>query len=153
MNVNNLFWVWIALAVIFGVVEAATAQIVTIWFAVGSVGALIANVVGAGTTIQLVVFVAVSILTLIIARPYLKKFTRTEMQRTNADRCIGETAIVTEEINNTQGTGQVKVGGNIWTARSLDSAIIPADEKVIVEKIEGVKLIVSEKVKIESKSN
>ncbi|MDD6526903.1 MAG: NfeD family protein, partial [Oscillospiraceae bacterium] len=92
MNVNNLFWVWIALAVIFGVVEAATAQIVTIWFAVGSVGALIANVVGAGTTIQLVVFVAVSILTLIIARPYLKKFTRTEMQRTNADRCIGETA-------------------------------------------------------------
>lgn len=144
---------WIALAVIFGVVEAATAQIVTIWFAVGSVGALIANVVGAGTTIQLVVFVAVSILTLIIARPYLKKFTRTEMQRTNADRCIGETAIVTEEINNTQGTGQVKVGGNIWTARSLDSAIIPADEKVIVEKIEGVKLIVSEKVKIESKSN
>lgn len=151
MNVNNLFWVWIALAVIFGVVEAATAQIVTIWFAVGSVGALIANVVGAGTTIQLVVFVAVSILTLIIARPYLKKFTRTEMQRTNADRCIGETAIVTEEINNTQGTGQVKVGGNIWTARSLDSAIIPADEKVIVEKIEGVKLIVSEKVKTESK--
>ena len=144
---------WIALAVIFGVVEAATAQIVTIWFAVGSVGALIANVVGAGTTVQLVVFVAVSILTLIIARPYLKKFTRTEMQRTNADRCIGETAIVTEEINNTQGTGQVKVGGNIWTARSLDSAIIPADEKVIVEKIEGVKLIVSEKVKIESKSN
>ena len=142
---------WIALAVIFGVVEAATAQIVTIWFAVGSVGALIANVVGAGTTVQLVVFVAVSILTLIIARPYLKKFTRTEMQRTNADRCIGETAIVTEEINNTQGTGQVKVGGNIWTARSLDSAIIPADEKVIVEKIEGVKLIVSEKVKTESK--
>ena len=142
---------WIALAVIFGVVEAATAQIVTIWFAVGSVGALIANVVGASTTIQLVVFVAVSILTLIIARPYLKKFTRTEMQRTNADRCIGETAIVTEEINNTQGTGQVKVGGNIWTARSLDSAIIPADEKVIVEKIEGVKLIVSEKVKAESK--
>lgn len=142
---------WIALAVIFGVVEAATAQIVTIWFAVGSVGALIANVVGAGTTVQLVVFVAVSILTLIIARPYLKKFTRTEMQRTNADRCIGETAIVTEEINNTQGTGQVKVGGNIWTARSLDSAIIPADEKVIVEKIEGVKLIVSEKVKAESK--
>lgn len=144
---------WIALAVIFGVVEAATAQIVTIWFAVGSVGALIANVVGANTTIQLVVFVAVSILTLIIARPYLKKFTKTEMQRTNADRCIGETAIVTEEINNTQGTGQVKVGGNIWTARSRNSAVIPAGEKVTVEKIEGVKLIVSEKVKAESKVN
>ncbi|MGN1443295.1 MAG: NfeD family protein [Acutalibacteraceae bacterium] len=151
MNLNSLFWVWIALAVIFGVVEAATAQIVTIWFAVGSVGALIANVVGANTTVQLIVFVAVSILTLIIARPYLKKFTKTEMQRTNADMCIGETAVVLEEINNTEGTGQVKVRGNIWTARSRDSAVIPVDEKVTVEKIEGVKLIVREKTKVENK--
>lgn len=147
---NNLLWIWIALAVIFGVVEAATAQIVTIWFAVGAVGAIIANVVGADTTVQLIVFAAVSILALIIARPYLKKFTKTEMQRTNADRCIGETAIVIEEINNTQGTGQVKVSGNVWTARSGSHAVIPAGEKVTVERIEGVKLIVSEKVKVEN---
>ena len=74
---DKLLWVWIALAVVFGVVEAATAQIVTIWFAIGAIGALIANAAGAGVTVQLSVFVAVSILTLIIARPYLKKFTKT----------------------------------------------------------------------------
>lgn len=142
---DNLLWVWIALAVVFGVVEAATAQIVTIWFAIGAVGAVIANVSGANLTVQLIVFVAVSILTLIIARPYLKKFTKTEMQRTNADMCIGETAVVIEEINNTQGTGQVKVRGSVWTARSRDNTVIPAGENVHVEKIEGVKLIVSEK--------
>ena len=141
---DNLLWVWIALAVVFGVIEAATAQIVTIWFAVGAVGAVIANVSGANLTVQLIVFVAVSILTLIIARPYLKKFTKTEMQRTNADMCIGETAVVLEEINNTQGTGQVKVRGSVWTARSRDNTVIPAGENVHVEKIEGVKLIVIE---------
>lgn len=148
---DKLLWVWIALAVVFGVVEAATAQIVTIWFAIGAIGALIANAAGAGVTVQLSVFVAVSILTLIIARPYLKKFTKTEMQRTNADMYIGETAVVLEEIDNTRGTGQVKVKGSVWTARSRNNSVIPAGENVYVEKIEGVKLIVSLKETVEAK--
>lgn len=148
---DKLLWVWIALAVVFGVVEAATAQIVTIWFAIGAIGALIANAAGAGVTVQLSVFVAVSILTLIIARPYLKKFTKTEMQRTNADMYIGETAVVLEEIDNTRGTGQVKVKGSVWTARSRNNSVIPAGENVCVEKIEGVKLIVSLKETVEAK--
>lgn len=148
---DKLLWVWIALAVVFGVVEAATAQIVTIWFAIGAIGALIANAAGAGVTVQLSVFVAVSILTLIIARPYLKKFTKTEMQRTNADMYIGETAVVLEEIDNTRGTGQIKVKGSVWTARSRNNSVIPAGENVYVEKIEGVKLIVSLKETVEAK--
>lgn len=148
---DKLLWVWIALAVVFGVVEAATAQIVTIWFAIGAIGALIANAAGAGVTVQLSVFVAVSILTLIIARPYLKKFTKTEMQRTNADMYIGETAVVLEEIDNTRGTGQVKVKGSVWTARSRNNSVIPTGENVYVEKIEGVKLIVSLKETVEAK--
>ena len=148
---DKLLWVWIALAVVFGVVEAATAQIVTIWFAIGAIGALIANAAGAGVTVQLSVFVAVSILTLIIARPYLKKFTKTEMQRTHADMYIGETAVVLEEIDNTRGTGQIKVKGSVWTARSRNNSVIPAGENVYVEKIEGVKLIVSLKETVEAK--
>ena len=148
---DKLLWVWIALAVVFGVVEAATAQIVTIWFAIGAIGALIANAAGAGVTVQLSVFVAVSILTLIIARPYLKKFTKTEMQRTNADMYIGETAVVLEQIDNTRGTGQIKVKGSVWTARSRNNSVIPAGENVCVEKIEGVKLIVSLKETVEAK--
>lgn len=140
---NNLLIMWIVLTVVFAVIEALTLQIVTVWFAVGSIGAIIANVVGATPLIQLIVFVALSILTLVIARPYLKKFTQTKVQPTNADVCIGKQAIVTEEINNVLGTGQAKIRGTIWTARCYDeNTIIKEGSTVIVTAIEGVKLIV-----------
>lgn len=139
---DTLLIVWIVLAIVFAVIEAMTAQIVTIWFAVGTIGAIVANVLNASEFVQLVVFVAVSILTLIIARPYMKRFTKTNVQPTNADMCIGEKAIVTEEINNILSTGQAKIRGNVWTARSVDSSIIEKDSYVIVTAIEGVKLIV-----------
>lgn len=139
---DSLLIMWIALAIVFVFVEAVTAQIVTIWFAIGSIGAIIANVIGANPTGQLIVFVAVSLLTLVIARPYLKKFTKTQVQPTNADMCIGENALVTEEINNTLGTGQAKIKGNLWTAKSSDGSIIPKDSLVTIESIEGVKLVV-----------
>ena len=73
------------------------------------------------------------------------------MQRTNADMYIGETAVVLEEIDNTRGTGQIKVKGSVWTARSRNNSVIPAGENVCVEKIEGVKLIVSLKETVEAK--
>lgn len=140
---NSLLIMWIVLTVVFAIIEAVTLQIVTVWFAVGSIGAIIANVVGASQLVQLIVFVALSILTLVIARPYLKKFTKTKIQPTNADICIGKQAIVTEEINNTLGTGQAKIRGVIWTARSTDeNTIIKEGSTVIVTAIEGVKLIV-----------
>ncbi len=140
---NHLLIMWIVLTVVFAIIEALTLQIVTVWFAIGSIGAIIANVVGASQLVQLIVFVALSILTLIIARPYLKKFTKTRVQPTNADVCIGKQAIVTEEINNTLGTGQAKIRGVIWTARSTEeNTIIKEGSTVIVTAIEGVKLIV-----------
>ena len=141
---DNLLIMWIALTIVFAVIEALTLQVVTIWFAVGSLGAIIANVVHASPLIQLIVFVALSILTLVIARPYLKKFTKTKTQPTNADVCIGKRAVVTEEINNTLATGQVKIRGIVWTARSADDGIvIPEGTVVTVKAIEGVKLIVT----------
>lgn len=141
---DNLLIMWIALTIVFAVIEALTLQVVTIWFAVGSVGAIIANVVHASPLIQLIVFVALSILTLVIARPYLKKFTKTKTQPTNADVCIGKQAVVTEEINNTLATGQAKICGIVWTARSAnDGIVIPEGAVVTVKAIEGVKLIVT----------
>lgn len=147
---DNLLIMWIVLAIVFAIIEAVTFQIVTLWFAVGAVGALIANVLGASSLVQLIVFVAVSVLTLLIARPYLKKFTKTKVQPTNADVCIGKQAVVTEEINNTLGTGQAKIRGVVWTARSEDeNAVILKDTLVTVKRIEGVKLIVSPEVTAE----
>lgn len=137
-----LLIMWIALAVVFAIIEAATAQIVTIWFAVGSVGSIIANVLGANSTGQLIVFVALSVLTLIIARPYLKKFTKTQVQPTNVDMCIGQQAVITEDIDNILGTGRVVIRDITWTARSANGEKIPKGSLVIIESIEGVKLIV-----------
>ncbi len=136
---------WIAMLVILIVVEAVTAQMVTIWFAAGAAAALVAEILGAEVWLQWIIFVAVSAITLVATRPLVRKLTKTKVQPTNADRCIGQTAIVVEDIDNIEGKGQVHVNGVVWTARSSDGAVFKKDERVTVEKIDGVKLIVKSK--------
>lgn len=133
---------WIVLLVIFIIIEAATAQLVTIWFAVGSAAALVANVLNAPDWLQWVVFIVVSVIVIFGTRPFVKKITKQKSLPTNADRCIGQTAVVTEEIDNIAGKGSVRINGVVWTARSEDGSVIKDDERVTVIKIEGVKLIV-----------
>lgn len=133
---------WVAMLVILIVVEAVTAQMVTIWFAAGAAAAIVAEILGAQIWLQWVVFVAVSAVALVVTRPLVRKLTQTKVQPTNADRCIGQTAIVVEDINNIEAKGQVNVNGVVWTARSSDGSTFKKDDKVTVEKIDGVKLIV-----------
>lgn len=144
-----MIWVWAALTVVFIVVEAVTVQLLTIWFAVGSVAALVATLLGATTVWQCIIFIFVSLLVLALTRPYVKKMIESRTEPTNADRCIGKEAVVCETINNRAGQGQVKIAGVTWTARSNDDSVIEADEIVKVEKIDGVKVIVS-KIKKET---
>ena len=139
---DKMLILWILLGVLFFVVEIATSQVVTIWFAIGAIGAIFANVLKCSIVVQIIVFSVISMITLLIARPYMKKFTQTKVQPTNADMCIGSKAVVTEEINNTAGTGQVKVKGAIWSAKSSDDSVILKDSIVLIESISGVKLIV-----------
>lgn len=108
-------------------------------------GAVIANILGASPFVQTAVFVLLSVLTLVISRPYVKKFTKTQIQPTNADMLIGDTAVVTQSINNLGGEGTVTVRGLVWMARSSDGSPIPEGETVTVTKIEGAKLIVEKK--------
>lgn len=138
----NMLIFWVVMLVVLLVVEAVTAQMVTIWFAAGAAAAIAAELLGAQVWLQWIVFVAVSAITLVATRPLVRKLTRTKVQPTNADRCIGQTAVVVEEINNIEGKGQVHVNGVVWTARSSDGSVFRKDEKVTVEKIDGVKLIV-----------
>ena len=133
---------WIVLLVVLIAVEAVTAQLVTIWFAAGAAAALIAERCGLEQWLQWIIFIAVSVIALIATRPLVKKATKSTIEPTNADRCIGQTAVVTEDISNIDGKGQVQVGGTVWTARSSDGSVFRKDEKVTVERIEGVKLIV-----------
>ncbi len=140
-----MIWVWTIAAILFGVLEAITAQLVSIWFVLGAIGALITAFCNGEIWLQIVVFIAISVITLLLTKPLVKKVVNPKTQKTNADRCIGETGIVIEEINNLTSTGQVKINGNIWTARSTNGGIIPKDELVTVDKIDGVKLMVTKK--------
>lgn len=138
-----MVWIWIALLAAFVIVEAATAQLLTIWFAAGSLAALITTFITDSILVQVIVFVVVSAIALAITRPLVKKMTKNQKQPTNADMYIGKEAIVTEDINNIDATGLVKVGGTVWTARTeVDNYTIPEGSHVTVIKIEGVKLIV-----------
>lgn len=134
--------VWLVAIIILALVEAGTTQLVAIWFVVGSVGAFIANLFNTPFWVQLIVFVAVSIVSLAVTRPFLKKYLTVKKVSTNADRYVGETAVVTDAIDNSLAKGQVKVLGSVWTARSADGSVIAEGARVRVEAIDGVKLIV-----------
>ncbi len=136
--------VWVVLLAAFLIVEGVTAQLVTIWFAAGALVSLILAVLKLPLWVQITAFVAVSAVTLAATRPLVKKMTKTKIQHTNSDRIIGDTAIVTETIDNVEATGAVKVGGIVWTARSDDGSVIEEGKRVIIEKIDGVKAIVKE---------
>lgn len=138
-----MLYIWIAAIVVLLVIEIATTQLVTIWFAVGALAGLIGCICDLQLAWQMTMFVVVSAIALILTRPLVKKFYKKEFSPTNADRCIGQTAVVTEDISNTDSKGAVKLNGTEWTARSLAGEDIPAGSYVKIEKIDGVKLIVT----------
>lgn len=137
--------VWSVAIVVFLVIEAVTVGIASIWFALGSICALLAAILGAPTWLQIVWFVVISVATLIGTRPIVKKYVNSKKQPTNADRLIGSEALVTEDISNLDGRGAVRADGKDWSARSSDGSGIASGAVVTVEAIEGVKLIVSAK--------
>lgn len=135
-------YVWLFFTVLFGVLEAVTVQIVSIWFAGGSVCAMIAYALGASEPVQVMVFVISSAILLLLTRPFVKKLTKGQKISTNADSLVGKTAVVTKKTDELGLSGEARVGGSIWTICSSDGTPIEENEKVTVEKIEGVKLIV-----------
>lgn len=139
---------WVAALVVFLIVEAVTAGLVSIWFVFGSLVALICAALGAAVWLQIFWFVIVSVATLILTRPLVKRYVDSRSVATNADRSIGRAAVVTERIDNLAATGAVKLDGVVWTARSTDDAVaIETGERVTVRAIEGVKLIVERTVR------
>lgn len=137
-------FIWLGVALVMGVLEATTLQLVSIWFVLGGISAAITCVFTDDILVQVAVFICVSLVALLVTRPLVKKFTHFKKTETNADRYIGKTGKVILEINNELGQGQVNVEGSVWTARSINgNVIIPIDANVKVNSIEGVKLIVT----------
>ena len=135
---------WTAAIVVFCIAEGASFNLVTIWFAFGAVGALIAAIAGASFLVQMVVFVLVAAILLAATRPLVKKRLRIKDEKTNADRVIGKHGFVTEDISPEKFAGKVKVCGQVWSAVSADGGYIHTGKTVEVARIEGVKLIVRE---------
>ena len=136
-----VFWM-IALAVFVGI-ELATVGLSAVWFGAGALAALLAAALSAPLWLQLVLFVAVSALSLALIRPLLVDRLAPRRSATSFDRVMDMVGIVTEDIDNVAGSGKVKVDGKLWTARSYDGQPIPAGSHVEPRYIEGVKLIVS----------
>ena len=140
-----MIFVWIGAIVLFGVAEAATAGLVSIWFVGGAGAALIAAIFGAPLWLQFVLFLAVSAALLAATRPLARRMLEKTITPTNADRVLGRTARVTEEVDNERPSGAVYIDGKTWTARSEDGTPIAKDKLVEVVRMEGVKLFVKEK--------
>ena len=150
---DYMIWAWLVAAVVFGVVEALTAGLVSIWFVAGSAAALIGAFLGAGLGVQVALFVAVSAVALAVTRPLVRRYTAGKAVPTNLDRVLGDSGTVTETIDNENSTGAVYVDGKTWTARSDDGSVIPAGTVVEILRMEGVKLFVrkiEEKVEVVS---
>ena len=150
---DYMIWVWLGAAVVFGVVEALTAGLVSLWFVAGSAAALIGAFLGAGLGVQVALFVVVSAAALAVTRPLVRRYTAGKAVPTNLDRVLGDSGKVMETIDNENSSGAVYVDGKTWTARSADGSVIPAGTVVEILRMEGVKLFVKkleEKVEVVS---
>ena len=133
--------IWTIVLVIAVIVEAITIDLVSIWFGIGAIGALICDFLGIHEVVQVIVFAVISIICILITRPLAKKYLRGNTVKTNLDRMIGKHCLVTEMITADQ-KGEVKVMGNLWAATSLNNVIIPAGEYAEVVSIEGSHVVV-----------
>lgn len=141
---------WLILFVVLVVVEIVTMGLTTIWFAGGALAGTLAAAMNAPEWVQGGLFFGVSILLLYFTRPIAVKYFNKDRVRTNVESYIGRQVIVVSEINNLQGIGQVTLGGQEWTARTVkDGIILPVGTVGIVRTIDGVKLIIEEKIREE----
>lgn len=142
---NEMLIVWLVLLIVFIVVEVATLGLTSIWFAGGAIAAMIAAGVNAPLWLQIICFFLVSLLLLFFTRPIAVKYFNKDRVKTNSESMIGRKAIVTGQIDNLQGIGQVTVAGVEWSARSVDAdEKLPEGMVVEIVDIKGVKLIVKE---------
>ncbi len=141
---------WLIVAIACGLIEAITLGVATIWFAIGALVALVFALFGTPFLAQILIFLVSSGILLYFTRPIAQKVLRIGHTKTNFETLKGKTGIVIKEIDNIQGTGQVKVGGQIWSAKTFDDEKILEGSKIEILDIQGVKLVVAQKNKGEA---
>ena len=145
-------WIfWLIVAGIFFVIEMATIGFLVFWLGIGALLAMFTSFITDSILVQSIVFVVTSTILLIFTRPLVNKFIKVPKElKTNAYSIIGKKGIVISKINNIDGTGQIKIDGDIWSAKSLDEEDIDKNTEVEIVEIDGVKAVVK-KVSEEAK--
>lgn len=141
MSVTDI--VWLTALILFMVVEAATVNLVSIWFAAGALIALIVSWLHGPLWLQFILFLGTSGISLACLRPLVRKYVKPAITRTNTDALIGQEGILTATVDNLKQTGILQLHGMDWTARSSDDSVIPAGTRVTVDRIEGVRAYVT----------
>ena len=134
---------WFILLLIFVVVEAVTVNMVSAWFAAGSLAAMITAMAGGKLWLQILLFLVVSGVALALLRPLAKKYFTPRITQTNVDALAGKVCLCVTAIDNLAGAGQVKLGDVEWSARSTNGEPIAAGEQVRIDRVEGVKVYVT----------
>ncbi len=136
---------WAGVMIVTALIELASVQLVSIWFSAAALITFVVTMFDIPLWAQLIIFVAASLILLIATRPLVKKFLHQKAVATNADQNLGQVGVVVQTIDNLLGEGRVAVGGLDWSARSADGSVIEKGCEVVVQKIEGVKVIVRPK--------
>lgn len=135
--------IWLVISGICFIMEICTVGFLIFWFAIGALVAMLASLLIDSVVVQTAIFVIASAILLFTTRPFVNKFAKVESNvKTNAHSIEGKKGKVITEIDPVEGTGQIKVDGEVWSAKSRNNICISKDSEVIVEKIDGVKAIV-----------
>ncbi|MBR1653397.1 MAG: NfeD family protein [Clostridia bacterium] len=137
-----MWQIWLIIAILFFILEMMGPGFLLFWVGVGALIAMVVSFFIDNIAIQIGVFTISSIALLFCTRPFANKFAKTDNTVTNAKSVIGKKGIVTKQINSLKGTGQIKVGGESWTAKSSNEDIIEEGAQVTILDINGVKAIV-----------
>lgn len=137
-----MWQIWLITAILFFILEMMGPGFLLFWVGVGALITMIVSLFTDSIAIQIGVFTISSTALLFCTRPFVNKFAKTDNTITNAKSIIGKKGIVTKEINNLKGIGQIKIGGESWSAKSSNENIIEEGAKVTILDINGVKAIV-----------
>lgn len=135
---------WLIASGAFFIGEILTVGFLLFWFGIACLLAMVVSFFTSNIIIQMVVFLVSSVILILSTKPFVKKFINKKTILTNTNSLIGKKAIVIKEINNLQGTSQIKIGGEIWSAQNESDTTISENQEVEIIKIEGVKLIVKQ---------
>lgn len=133
--------IWLGIIIVSVIVEIITVDLVSIWFAAGALVALVGELLGVSQTVQIVLFVIITIVLIILTRPLAKKYLKTNIISTNYDRLIGKHGLVTKRID-ADTKGEVKVMSTSWMAASIDNSTLEEGDYCEILAIEGAHLVV-----------